>query len=410
MSRLLASLLLSCTAVSTTACLAEPGAGVESEAIAVAAAPLIQATPTSDPVTVDTYDWNGNKTTLVIYDGNVQTSASGATLTYKVGSSTADANPRTLSFYRSGNKLVVSATSYFVLNGLRTPFSRTAAETTPNLGTSMTSGSIFQPSACTAGPLGPFVRTSNSCYSPLLDQRVLARVPRARTLNGAPPVGLAQVLSLAINYNDLYANHLLLWDTFRYRAELNAAGVDRAQVYAALDEYLATTDAADHHHHIDHNIALGDQNEDWTDLGAHAGFLDGHRAYMNQFESWLLAHPPHKLPFQRTPAWIPTTVPAEFAADVSVTSGGLGIPSQYAAGTICATYKTSTTPVRLDAMKALGVGAYNGWHGGIHGQFGGTFGAFSTAASAPLFWPWHTAVDAGWANLQRCYLDDDASL
>ncbi len=95
--------------------------------------------------------------------------------------------------------------------------------------------------------------------------------------------------------------------------------------------------------------------------------------------------------------------------DVRRTTDGPGISSRLRPGTICATMSTSTRG-RLDVMKGIGFTQISSWHNGAHGHFGGTFTNFNDAAQVPLFWVWHVAVDTVWANLERCYLDDGASL
>ena len=101
-----------------------------------------------------------------------------------------------------------------------------------------------------------------------------------------------------------------------------------------------------------------------------------------------------QLPFGRLPIWNPNTgLPAPFTALTGAVPGETGgvLPSGARYGNVCS----------YDSLELLH-GGINGWHGGVHGALGGPFGNIHTAAQAPIFFPWHTAVDQIAANWEQC--------
>lgn len=287
--------------------------------------------------------------------------------------------------------------------------------------------------SCPSSALGPFVIDHAApCLRDLdlyilLDVQTLVYLEAPTRLNGVA-VGADGAQQAIVNriFDKLVTRNQILLDSFRFRSQLNSMSpAERDALNKALADYVGSpgsaTAPAGHHEHIDHLHALADDNEDYLDRGHHAAFLDGHRAFLREFEAYLRSKPglSGRGAFRRLPAWnpeLPIPGPLDDPALVLQRDPRRPLPTALQGGTICTTYGTATR-TRIDAARLLadadsplrvdasGLGPnFNGWHGGVHVAVGGAFADLSRAAFVPLFYPWHTTVDTVWSSLQQCYV------
>lgn len=268
--------------------------------------------------------------------------------------------------------------------------------------------------------LGPFVITSamvggasgmaQTVTFTLMDAQILSRLPAPIHYNGAAPTTVAQEDIIAAAYDDLVDANEYLYTFFTFRRMLGAlTSAEKTTVEEAITEHLYELGPMhgdpfwEEHHHVDHGIAVAPA----VAGSSFGGFFNGHRNYLADLERDF-AEGTRLIAFRRVPAWNPgTDVPVEFDIGIDDVAGGIAVETAYEAANICANYPASnssapTMAERLAEME-LELGAdVESWHNSVHVGLGGDMAFVSTAARAPIFHPWHTAVDTIWRNWQVC--------
>lgn len=140
-----------------------------------------------------------------------------------------------------------------------------------------------------------------------------------------------------------------------------------------------------------------------THSGAH--LLNGHRAYIQRLEEFLLTAPGNRRRFVPLPKWDPgDPIPNEFQGIRPLDGGGLlgrpplnnltpnlPLPATFRQPNLC-TFGTAEN---------LG-NAIDSWHGSVHVAVGGTMRDALVASAAPIFWLWHAFIDDVFLDWELC--------
>ncbi len=273
--------------------------------------------------------------------------------------------------------------------------------------------------ALSPGVLGPFVITnpmmnqvSRILLFPLLDARTLAAVPEPLTFNGAAPANWVQELFMGMAYQFAVGQRTELYSLFTFRRMLigmNAAARQRASDAIDAHVYDAGEFAAtvwEDHPFVDHTVAITPYVAGVT----WGGFLNGHKKYLEAMEDHLFTLPDsERTPFRRTPAWnSDQTVPAEFNIGINNSTSTQVMPGAYDPSVICSNYDPTTYAgaTYYDQLIAAEIDIdadIEPWHGNTHVDLNGDMGSVATAGRAPIFFPWHTTIDAPWTNWRLCW-------
>ena len=273
--------------------------------------------------------------------------------------------------------------------------------------------------AIATGPLGPFVinnammnQVSRILLFPLLDARTLEALPAPLYWDGAPTANWLQDLLKGVAYEFAIGQRTELFGLFKFRRGLNAmTAVARQRASDAIDahiydpgEFAATV--WEDHPFVDHGVAV-------TPLVAGVtwgGFFNGHRNFLQAMEDHLFTLPnAERTPFRRIPAWrSELVVPAEFNIGISNTVASTSMPTVYEPASICGSfdptaYGGATYYDQLIAAQDDVYANVEPWHGNAHVDLGDDMAFVSTAARAPIFFPWHTTVDTPWNNWLICW-------
>jgi hypothetical protein len=273
-------------------------------------------------------------------------------------------------------------------------------------------------SSLTQSNLGPFVITDTMATQMgrtvaffLLDTQILSRLPEPHYYNGALPTNVVQEFFMGLAYAFAVDQNQDLYEYFAWRRDLvDMSSSAQSRAATAINDHIY--DAGEYAATVweDHTGVLIDHGIGYEPRSGHfGGFWNGHRHYLAGMEAYFASlSDSERTPFRRLPAYNPAdTIPSDFNIGISDTTPSVGVGTGYQSSNICGSYPASASGAATYADQLLDMqeviySDVNLWHGSVHGAIGGDMGTVVTAARAPIFFPWHGAVDAIWRNWQLC--------